>query len=500
MKSRFVGIPLLLMLIASTLIFTNAAVFEQRTEAVLEPGAQRMSTEVDSKGIVHMVYLVGGETDKMTYPSGSPVSNSSLYQLRYAQLDNGTFTMENITDMLVYRYQYNLAIDSDDNIHTVFVAENYTLFYAKRVDGVWSVEQITQPSQWFALYPTITLGENDEPRIAYAAILREDSTKFWFPDGVGFSLNGRQAIYYQYLVGSEWKIFDVTENHEFTGQDINKLQAYNPGMIIQNGTVYMAFTNLVSLAGESRLVYTYFPENPSSLTEKLAERTFEKAYKASTISIVFTRPTIMPDDIGGIFIAFGLLTKNAAAVIYNDDKFEEPGSKTDQPSQWSSMALDERLSAEVTTMDGVLINGQAVLTWSLRDNFDTTTNRFSYDVFLGTIVISNGVIDEERSSVTGVTQSEQIVHYSPNIFLLKGEYEILFIEGSGDTYTLETVTIQPPSVAESGAILGFVFVIVIFVVMIYLWKLLVKKLPDPDVEEEILPHLINLKDSIARDE
>ena len=501
MRSRVFGFMVIVLMI-STLALSQATEFDPEIKATLEPGSQMMDLNIGKDNVTHMVYLVGTESKKITYPTGGIVFNSELYQFKYGQIVNGVFTSENVTDKPVYRFFYDFVVDSSNNVHTVFIAENYTMYYAVRSSaGVWTYEALNQPDQWFALSPSIILGENEYPRIVFSAILRENAGQYWYPEGNVPNIVSRHATYYQYWNGTAWNIFDITNNHGFIGKDINRLDTYNPGIAIQDGIVFASYTSRVSQSGESRLTYAYFPEDPTTLGRSIDEQTFARVYASTPVSILYSRPTILLDSKGGIFIAVGLLTKNAALVVYSDNKFKAPDSSiNEQKTQWSFKVLDSRLTPEVVSIDGVLFEDRAILTWSLRDSFDTINGHFTHDIFLGDIAISNGKIDESKSFVTGVTNSEDISHYSPNIFLQDGEYKIYYLEVNGGESTLQTVQIRPRVSAAGGAIVAFFLVLVLMALLIYVWRIVVRHLPDPKVEEEILPHMINLKDSIARDE
>ncbi len=480
----------------------------------LELNATRFYYQFSSNNIRYFSYIVGPEL--IREPEGEDYNASHVFKygiLDKAKYENGSFdpisskaTIENVTDNLVFPYHYNFVVDSNENIHTAYIGENYTLIYAIRdVNGEWFNTQLSQSDQWFAYMPSVALGENEEPRIAYGVSYKENALGF-FGDYSNNSISGLRSIHYAVKTGSNWQYYDIGENHDPLNKKTTNTQFnYNPGILIEEGTVFIAFTNKVNLAAETRLQYLAIPEKPDEIendpSRTYKEITFRRVYRPATIATIFRRPLIFLTGTG-VLLAYGTWIRGGAMISFLADAFDLPNKNiAASTDQWETKELDPlKVGRPIESISGILDPlGTIHITWSVYDLFDESKNRFTYDAFMASISPSDNEIG--KYVINRVTDSNNVVHLNPSIIFNEDEeLEVGYLEGNeGENLKLFISTAGVPIPLQGGGEFGFLLAFVAMGIIVFVWIKFVNRIPQPEIEEEILPHMINLRDSITKD-
>ena len=493
-------------------IKTTSGVSHINNVTTLESGAQYYSVAIDTSSVHHFVYLLGQLTDTSSSPVGLPPA--SLYGFKYQNFislgaDFSVSQVENVTNFSVYRYHYHIKIDEQGNAHTVFIANNYTLYYAFRnhETGLWASEAITAPNQWFALFPHLDLNANGEVRIVYAAIYNENAKDYF---GTSSTIKTFSNAHLTLKKGDEWIHYDLSDNHGVSSEvTLSRTRQFvtHPGIKIHNGTAYIFYSAKNSRAAETQMRYLAIPEDPEdfySETKSFTSKRWYKIFTTSSIASTFTTPAIVLNSSGkGIYVGLGNLVTGGAYVIYLEDPFQTiPTTRTEQGETWIRGILDPTRAFEVFSMSGIEVNGSAVFAWSLRDKFDTLTNKYIFDVFTASVSISaDQTLLITRSKVT---ESElNIDHYTPQLIKLdESNFEISYITSNptNGSVSLDITGNQREFAYAEGAVFGFIIASFLLVLITVGAFFLIKRLPEPKIEEELLPHQVNVKDTIQKEE
>ncbi len=482
--------------------------FEAGLSLDIEPDAQRLSLQLDDSDNRHMIYLTGGRP--LIEPNGEESFSEAYvasHGMRYAFFDGFELQITNVTDELVFPYHYDLRVDSLGQIHTTFVAGNYTLYYALRdIAGQWQYTNLTQPDEMFGMMPAITLGTDEQPRIVYTVMYKENGNNHFSQTG-GQSLNGMFSVHYSVLNGSDWLFYDVGDNHSNNPFDFEERKdfttkyMFNPGIKVVDGVSYIVFTNKVKTAGETRLNYLKISEIPSADTD-FKILTHHRAIVAVSPSSTYRRPDI--HLLGeGIVLAYGAWQFGGVSVAYltNSSVLEDPNIILAR-EQWKTEYLMDptKLNRQIESISSFEENGTITVTWSLYDLSDDGKDLFSDDVFIASFTPSGGEIGE--IDLGRVTDTNQIYHHSPSMVKTKSNaILILYItENEDGTETnMETSIKSPLAEAFDDEGLSFVIGLAFTIIFITVATLLIKLLPKPEEEIVILPHMINLKDEISED-
>lgn len=470
----------------------------------IETNAQRLSAQIDDSDNQHMIYLIGGRP--RIEPNGEEtfggVSYVSSHVLKYGLYDGQELHVENITDDLVFPYHYDLRIDSLGQVHTAFVAGNYTLYYAIRdTAGQWEFTILSQSDEMFAMMPAITLGTDEQPRIVYTVLYTENGNDFF--NQTGDSIRGLFSVHYYILNGSNWLNYDIGNNHApsyFSQLSFAKRYTFNPGIKIEDGMAYIFFTNKVKTAGETRMNYLKIPEIPSNVTN-FDIVTHHRAIVAVSPSTTYRRPNI--HILGeGIAITYGAWQFGGASVAFltNSSVLEDPDVIIAREQWQTEYLMDQtKLNRQIESLSSVEQNGTITVTWTLFDLSDQGKLLFSHDVFVASFIVNDGV-EIGAIDISRVTDTNQIHHYSPNLIVTGSDEMIIFYlaEDEDGTETKLETSIKAPLVLpyeDEGLafLMGIIFVGIFITISVILIKLI------PKVEEEIviLPHMINLKDEIS---
>lgn len=474
------------------------ASFETNEGASLEPDAQRLSFQLDALQNRHFIYQLGERP--IVEPDAIPFNGTHV--LKYGSFVDDVFSSEKVTEDLVFPYHYDFRVDSLGQVHLAYIANNYTLYYTVRDPntGIWNTTALSTPSVMWSLMPGITLGTNEQPRIVYSVRFKENADIFF--DQEGFDVINLSSLFYAVLNGSTWLYYDVGDNHatsQLAQKDINRQRIYNPAIKIVNGTSYIAFSNKVSLAVESRLQYIKIPEIPEDITFlPLIHKRAQIGSQQST----YRRPSIhLVGD--GILIAFGAWSFGAGSIIFlpNSSVLQDPNPAY-ASSQWlkESILPFTKLNKQLDSVVGIVdLNGTIFITWSLYDLFNAQTLQFTHDVFLTSFTPTTnsiGTIHTER-----VTDTLQVHHYSPSISLTEDNIiEIHYIvEDEDGLFTLKTSVFS--GIAKAFDNEGFALIASIGFLALFVGGViaLIQLLPEPEEEVLILPHMINLKDEISKD-
>ncbi len=420
---------------------------ETNTIINIEPGAQRLNLQLDDSDNRHMIYLTGGRP--LIEPNGEESFSEAYvasHGMRSAFFDRFELQITNVTDELVFPYHYDLRVDSLGQIHTTFVTGNYTLYYALRdITGQWQYTNLTQPDEMFAMMPAITLGNNEQPRIVYTVMYKENGNNHFSQTG-GESIDGMFSVHYTVLNGSEWLFYDVGDNHSdnpFNFEeriDFTRQFTFNPGIKIEDGFAYIVFTNKVKTAADTRMNYLKISEIPSADTD-FKILTHHRAIVAVSPATTYRRPDIhLLGD--GIVLAFGAWQFGGVSVAYltNSSVLEDPNIILAR-EQWTTEYLMDptKLNKQVESVSSIEQDGTITVTWSFYDLSNDEYGLFSQDVFIASFTPSGGEIGEidlARSTLTN-----QIYHYSPNI-AATGDDELIILYIVEDEDGVETNLVE----------------------------------------------------------
>ncbi|MDH5403729.1 MAG: hypothetical protein OEZ01_01605 [Candidatus Heimdallarchaeota archaeon] len=463
----------------------------------------------DNSTIRYLTYLIGDEV--LAEPNGFEIyPMSHIFKLELHGLSDEPI-IENVTDDYVLPFHYEFRVDSIGRVHTVYVKENYTLFYSIRgVDGGWVEEQITNPTEWYAFDPAITLGSDDLPRIVYAVNYNDNADEYWNVTG---TLSSGKSIHYQMLTNSsEWLIFDVGYNHNpnpssFRG--INLQDTKNPGIMVKDGFTHIGYYNRKAIAVEARSQFLRIPEDPTGFTSAdFKEYTHERVYQTAVTASVLRRPSIFLTEEGGAMLAYGTLTHGGVVFSYIDDVARMPNKDirgTD--TEWDNMLVNEDRPREVTSVSGIQIDGSIYVAYALYDRTDQEKNIFTHDVYVVSVEPSRGRIEGTREIGRGrVTQTEKTSYFYPNLSMNEDnqlEVGVIWQNRTDDdnfgSYRIHIIEFKDIPLDEIDSIYGFIYASVFIGLIVFSWNKLINKIPEKEKEEEILPHMINLRDIITKD-
>lgn len=418
---------------------------ETSTTVDIETNAQRLSLQIDNSNNRHIIYLTGERP--ILEPFDIPYNGT--HNLKYGIYVENVLTVEDVTNDLVFPYHYDLRVDSLGQVHVAYIANNYTLYYTIRdpTTGMWTTTQLSTPSEMWAMMPAITLGSNEQPRIVYSVLYKENADLFF--DQEGFELIGLSSLFYAALNDSTWLYFDVGDNHSasfFEQRDFVRQRIYNPGLKIEEGFAYIAFTNKVAIAVETRMQYIKIPEIPEVTI--FLPRIHQRAEIASSPASTYRRPSIqLVGD--GVVLAFGAWQFGGATIAYhtNSSALEDPNPAI-AADEWETHLLmgPSKLNRQVESVSSIEQDGTITVAYSFYDLFNAETVEFSQDVFMASFApngIEIGEIENKR-----VTDTYQIYHYSPNI-AATGDDELIILYIAEDEHGLETKLVEI-NVAEVG--------------------------------------------------
>ncbi len=452
--------------------------------------------------------LKGNDTNwQFTFLEGPQQQNDPIgtsYEadqiLHYGTFNNITkqLIIENVTSQLVYPYQYDFVVDSAGRVHTAFITGKYTLFYAVReTNGTWIEQQVTDSSYWWAWAPDIELTSEGKPVLTYVVSYKSKANEI-FPMPSPFEYIGARSLHYAVFNGSAWDTYDVMGQIGSKITPSRLLEIQYPSILIENDTTYLAFTNRIPQAGETQILFAKFPANPVSATtnKSLQQFVYTKAYRLFSTAGVFTFPKIFLYE-KSVYLAGGTWIRGGAWYAYLEDVSVSPKNAT-----WiSGMYSNEYLSQEVSSMSGYLKDGTIFLSWSPYFLFDTTKNRFQNDIILIGVDIKKGASAIENFTLTFLTDTINVRHSFPNILETENTINvvsILYNNTDTEPYLSLASIGQFETIVEGGGLaLGITLIAVIALIPAFLY--VIKKVPVREKDEEILPHMINLKDSITRD-
>lgn len=506
--------------------------FEKDFIEEVEFGASRLNYKLDHDQKAHFTYLIG---PAIANEPNLIAERNNTHQFVYGSFEvlrdvNGRVNLaadilvnrENITDDLVFPFHYNFQIDSLGQIHTAYIKDNYTLFYAVRdILGTWTETKLTTSDNWYAAGPDITLGENEEPRIVTAVKYRNGSNEYWnVPEG--YTLNNILSIHYDYLKAGVWHTYDVTNNHfperetpglshDFRNQGSQR--TYNPAIVIDNGRAWIAYNNKNQLSVESRIQLldtVEFPDELDLADYAFFDNTTLKTAISSTISTVYSRPSIillpvnpLEPEKQPIVLGFGSWTFGGVNLAFTLD------ANRHLSTLWRKFELDRTLrSREVKSFDAVYepINDTIYATWSVYDRFDTAENRYTFDIRM--IIIEKQAFDDLKLEAaeldfSRVTDTNNVDNTYPSIVLIDQiEPEIVFLQ-------LDPEFGEPPEIRmnrigefipiQGGGEIGFLIGLGLTAAAIVGAHFAFRLIPIEKEDEEIQPHMLNLKDSIIQE-
>ncbi len=409
---------------------TTKANFEIDTIVDIEPNAQRLSLQLDDSDNRHFIYLTG-ERPRIE-PDSAPYNGTHI--LKYGTFIDNVLNVEDVTNDLVFPYHYDLRVDSLGQVHLAYIANNFTLYYTIRnpTTGTWTTTQLNTPSEMWALMPGITLGTNEQPRIVYSVRFNEDADVFFNQEGS--ELLDLSSLFYAVLDGSTWLYFDIGDNHAtsiFEQRNLARQRIYTPGIKIKDGFAYIAFTNKVALAVESRMQYIKIPEIPNDTS--FLSKIHQRAKIAPTQVTTYRRPSI--HLIGnGVLLAFGAWFFGGVSVAYltNSSALPDPNPSIAEEQWETELLIDLRkLNRQIDSVSSIEQDGTITVTYSMLELINEGENKFSHDVFVASFT-PNGV-EIGEIEIGRVTDTYQIHHYSPNIAAtVDDELIILYITEDED--------------------------------------------------------------------
>ncbi len=513
-KLQILGILFILLFLGAASFPATASrrVFIRGEEIPIDSNASYLDTQVIGN-TRYFVYLYNPDFIADPKREGRDLNFTMIYG-EFNTLTDESFT-EKVTDMTVYAFHYPLVIDSKGQAHTVFVTKNETLYYAVRsTAGKWTYEQITDPNPTpgimnvtypklgiHATDPALVLNENDEPRIIYIARFEDDPNTL---NDSRLDMQNIKTVMYTAKNESGWFNYDLLENSE-RGLDENNNTLFsnelrvlpsNPNIkIIGTGasaTIYATWNNKFQLAAETHLKFMRFTgEFPDGVSFKSKIIDYVDKHGAHT---AFRRAEIFPFG-NSVLLTYGATVQGGprAALIPDVNTYLNRDN-------WKKVILDKEREYAVTTVNGVMDeNGTVYITWSMYNKY--AEKDFDYDVYVASYSIPNAN-DIEDWDYGRVTQTDNIAHRFPAINFFNGSTEVAYIEQASNSsetiigFSHELIIEQP----ETNSIVGFSIGIVLLAGFIALSKYFIThKLEEPEVEEEILPHMINLKDSIEYD-
>lgn len=508
LKVKLLGavIVVLFMMTMASPASASKRIFEQEKEIVIGEGGTHLTSVIDTNGIRHFVYLESHDGNETKY---NIEGKNDTYDLKY-----GTYDLQNgqngITTIYanVFAYHYTLKLDSNNGLHLAYIAGNRTLFYTYKSSSTstWTNEQVTTPDPipgdvnvtWptvgiRASQPAIALNGLDEPHIVFTAAFNDHDNSLNHTD---FSLQNIRTIYYAVKNSSGWQLFDILENSDRRDFE-TQLRVYpsHPGISVyesgSNQDVYVTWTNRFSLASETRLRLVNFKgQFPDGYPFRSSTIQYIERYGIHT---EFRRVELYRIN-DSLVLFYGTTVQGGARVAYLDNRYTPFNVQ-----EWDIFVLDsEREFNGVFYIDTQLSDdGYIFLTWSMHDDYSPTD--YEYDVYMATFDPRDQGEDtelEDHFEFARLTLTDNIDHLYPTINLYNKTAEVAYIKHNSTHTTLQFSKEMPQITPESNSIIGFLFGLLLAGLFLGTSIIFIKKLPKPDIEEEILPHMINLKDSI----
>lgn len=517
-RSKLVVMLFTFLFLASTIdqaiAFTTA--YNNEVISEVEEFASYLNYKIDNDGNRHAIYLDGKNVP--LEPSGDQYNDS--HALWYTSMNVGKFE-ENasidvstssitekaqVTSRKVFPYNYNFQIDSDGKVHLVYIS-NYTLFYTVRsTDGTWTETQMNDNTDWYAYQPDIQLGVNEEPRILYVAAYKSGATAYF---GTQVSTSFR-AVHYMLHNETGWFLYDTSMNNKPGAKNSpSRYLVYNPGFLIDEGTVYAAYNIDNALASSSNIEFNRFSEFPDDeeRARSYDENKFPKIYEASVRATSFRRPRIMTIN-NDIVMLVGTWTAGGGIIAYlsNSSLMPEVSASASTEDQWDVFQIENsRRSLQIEGFTGIVDKGTGTIVgiYSTFHLFNEAEGEFNYDVLQLTFRPEDGVIGEV--DYARATDTFNVHHTYPNVaFTPDGAIEIAFIrfdDKDDDTFKEFLVGVSARAISvQDGGELGMVFAILAVGGLLGGWVVFMDKyVKPPSEDEEILPHMVNLKDSITKD-
>ncbi len=483
-------------------------IFEQDKELVLddEGGATHYSSVIDTDGVRHFIYLRSHDGEATPFDEEGETDE---YDLVYGTYDSHTYEAH-FTNVLtnVFAYHYNLELGSDNSLHITYIAGNNTVFYATKAanSDTWNHEQITTPDPipgvingtWptvgiRAAEPAITLNDLNEPHIVFAAIFNDHDATL---NSSIYSLQNIKTIFYAVRNSSGWYLYDIVENHDRRDFE-NELRVFpgNPAIsVYETGAiedVYIPWNNKFSLGTESRLRMVnfrgQFPDGQGFIDRAI------QAIDDYGIFTVFRRAEIYRIN-DSLVLFYGTTIQGAARAAWLENR-HIPW----QLQEWVVFVLDDERSFNgVWSMDTTLgDDGYVYLTWAMHDDYSPLN--YEYDVYMATFDPREYDADYEladRFDYARITLSDNYDNIYPTINIYNGTSEISYIKINATHTTIQYSHEIPQLIPASNSVVGFFIGLLLAGLFVGISVILIKKLPEPEKEEEILPHMVNLKDSI----
>ena len=295
-----------------------------------------------------------------------------------------------------------------------------------------------------------------------------------------------------------WYTNDLMENSNRDDFETEiRVLPSKPSIYLSSLGAYFAWTNKFQLASQSRLQFLYldtqFPDQYVR-DKTLAVQAHQNVDHHGT-HVEFRQPQILPIGESAVLLAYGTEVQGGPRVAYLENRFS---------NVWELYNLDG--TRDFRGVDSMSMTkdaeGTIFVTWSMNDQYAEKT--YEFDAYVGT------VNEEEAGSLDNwdfsrLTLSDNIDHLFPNISLISTGTEVtyietLFNETLGETTTdLVFSTEVPQEIPVTNPTLGFFIGLVFVIGVVFLYRVLIMNVLRQEKEEEILPHMINLKDSIERD-
>lgn len=487
----------------------------------------RFKMDPTNDNLRHFIYETGPKVDIepdgdqrgiVTDPTkiNTTIELQNLYygSVQFTKDQNGTIIADatQVTQELVYKdvfpYQYNFQVDSQGQVHTAFIY-NYTLVYGLRdTSGNWHFQNIFNNTYWYSMMPDIALGANELPRITFAAAYKKLGLQYvhsplYQNTGLGTSHRSVQYVYASDTGnGLNWTIFDVTDSQTYNVFTPERFQALNPGIYINDGIVYIGFNGDYPLSVSSRMEMVRFDEIPTSQTNFTAGR-HNWIFETATRATKFRTPNMVV--LGGAFLMIVGTSQSGGAMAFmlSHENDAPLPLLAERKTQWKVVYIEnERRNIPITAIRAFYDpnTNLYVASYSYYQSLDSSAGTFNNDVFLITIQnLNNEGIGLGYERVTDTNNQQH--HYSAPIVDNEGSLEVFYMEQTATkdwNVVLSKRLPLPPT--EGGSEWGFMLAVLMMAVITAGSVFGIKHfVPKPKVKEEILPHMVNLRDEISVD-
>ncbi|MCY3410862.1 MAG: hypothetical protein INQ03_04410 [Candidatus Heimdallarchaeota archaeon] len=471
----------------------------------IETSASQYYSEIDDNGLRHFSYITSPDSWVRAEDEGS--RNDTTYKYGTYDPNTGEESTEVIATNVI-PYHYNFVIDSDGNTHTVYVDVNKVLNFITRdaTTGVWSApEALTDPIARGGVmnvsYPTvgeipydpfIALNENDEVRIIYGVNFLDNETAIFDED---FSRKNTYTIHYKAWDAGQWKTYDLL-NNSVRGDTLSylRLQPSYPSMAFYDGKVYFTWANKFSLQTENRLQFMYLDtELPDGVDTRA--RLYDRVDKLGT-QTYFRRSNIIVRDTEILLIYSGEV-QGGARISYIQD-IADVENQNDARGSFTYYNLDPNRDFRPVDYLSTAVHEDIIyVSWSMFDRYGGE-KFYEYDVYTGSVNF-DGISSIDNWDFARITLSDNIDHRFPIVNIFDGIAEVSYIQATNSSAVLEFMQEQPQTEPLAPATGGFVVGLVLVIGIAFLIRFLLYKVPAKEKEKELLPHLINLKDSIEKD-